>query len=120
MRTKAAALSGIVLRLSQASLRLDQLSQAAREGNSAAVEAALKEYTHEFNEFRTQLAPLSISRHDHGVIGAVLDQLESQLSRLEKMKANVLTGHSASVEEPLKQVKVALRMVQEKVVEDTR
>lgn len=116
MRTKAAALSSIVLRLSQASLQLDHLSQAVREGNSAAAEEALKDYIREFNEFRAQLAPLSLGRQDHDVIGAVLDQLESQLARLEQMKRNVLIGHSASVEEPLSQVKSALRMVQEKVV----
>lgn len=120
MRTRAAALSSIVLRLSQASLQLDQLNQALRAGNSATAEAALDDYIRAFTEFRTELAPFSIGREDHAAVGAVLDQLESQLSRLEQMKGNVLAGHSACVEEPLSQVKLALRMVQQKVVEGAR
>lgn len=118
--TRAAALSSVVLRLNQASLHLNQLNHAIREVNSAAAEEALNGYLREFSHFRMQLDPLPIGRQDHGVISAVLDQLESQLSRLEQMKTSVVAGYAASVEQPLNEVKLALRMVQDKVIKGAR
>ena len=120
MRTTAAKLSCTMQRLDRAAVQLDQLREAIREGNSASAEAALKEYIREFTDFRSELAPLSLGRQQYGLVSAVLDRLESQLSRLEQMKGHVLSGRSADVEEPLSRVKAALRMVQDKVIQNAK
>jgi hypothetical protein len=120
MRTTVAKLSRAVQRLDRAAVQLNQLREATREGNSADAEEALKQYVREFAEFRKELAPLSLGRQEYGLVSALLDRLESQLSRLEQMKEYVLAGRSTSVEEPLSQVKVALRMVQDKVIKGAR
>lgn len=120
MRTTVAKLSRTVQRLDRAAVQLDQLREAIREGNFADAEEALKQYVREFAEFRKELAPLSLGKQEYGLVSAVLDRLESHLSRLEQMKEYVLAGRSTSVEEPLSQVKVALRMVQDKVIKGAK
>ena len=120
MRTTVARLSRAVQRLDRAAVQLDQLREAIREGNSTDAEEALKQYVREFAEFRKELAPLSLGKQEYGLVSAVLDRLESHLSRLEQMKEYVLAGRSTSVEEPLSQVKVALRMVQDKVIKGAK
>jgi HEAT repeat protein len=120
MRTSLAKLSRAVQRLDRAALQLEQLHDALRVGNSAAAETALKQYIREFSEFRTELAALPLGRQEYGLVSAVLDRLESQLSRLEQMKEHVLAGRSVSVEEPLSHVKAALRMVQDKVIQGAK
>lgn len=120
MRTTVAKLSHTVQRLDRAAVQLDQLREAIRDGNFADAEEALKQYVREFAEFRKELAPLSLGKQEYGLVSAVLDRLESHLSRLEQMKEYVLAGRSTSVEEPLSQVKVALRMVQDKVIQGAK
>ena len=109
-------LSKTVLGLDHASGHLDQLSQALRRGESADADGFLSDYVHELTSLRMKLEPLFITQQEFGLIGAVLDRLESQLARLEKMKGHVLAGHSASVEEPLHQVKAIFQLVQRKVI----
>lgn len=117
MRSTTTILSNILLRLDHASVQLDEIDGAIRKGDSAAADAALKDYIKDLTDFRTELVALRITTREHGVISRVLDQLESQLSRLERMKPHVRAGNSASVSEPLAQVKAALRMVHDKVIQ---
>jgi HEAT repeat protein len=120
MRTTLAKLSRAVQRLDRAAVQLDQLREAIREGSPAGEDAALKEYIRELTDFRSELTPLALGRQEYGLVSAVMDRLESQLSRLEQMKGHVLSGRSASVEEPLSQLKAALRMVQHKVIQGAK
>lgn len=120
MRSTATILSNILLRLDHASVQLDKIDSAIRKGNSPTADAALKDYIQDLTNFRTELASLPITTREYGVIGRALDQLESQLSRLERMKQHVVAGYTASVSEPLAQVKAALRMVQDKVIQGQR
>lgn len=120
MRSTPTILSNILLRLDHASVQLDEIDGAVRKGDSATADAALRDYIRDLTDFRTEFASLRITTREHGVIGRVLDRLECQLSRLERMKQQVLAGYSASVSEPLAQVKAVLRMVQDKVIQGQR
>ena len=117
MATAAEMLSNTVLGLDRASGHLDHLNQALLQGESASADGALRDYVRELTSLRMELGSLSVTQQEFGLIGAVLDRLDFQLARLEKMKGFVLPGHSASVEEPLKQVKAIFQLVQKKVTE---
>jgi hypothetical protein len=117
VQTAAEMLSKSVIRLDRASGHLDQLNQAVREGESANADGFLEDYVDELTSLRKELGPLFIRQEDFGLIGAVMDRLDSQLARLENMKGNVLAGHSASVEEPLSQLKALFLLVQTKVTD---
>ena len=113
----ATALSHILQELDRASVQLDNIDRAVQKGDLSTADVVLKRYVRALTNSREELEPVRISWQQQGLIGAVLDRLESQLSRLEQMKGNVRAGHSASVEEPLAQVKAALRLLQSKVIE---
>jgi hypothetical protein len=117
VQTAAEMLSKTVRGLDRASGDLDQLSQALRRDESANADGFLRDYVHELTSLRMELEPLFITQQEFGLIGAVLDRLESQLARLEKMKGHVFAGHSASVEQPLDQVKAIFQLVQKKVID---
>ena len=118
MSTAAEILSNTVLGLDRASDYLDQLRQALLKGKSANAAGPLRDYVHELTSLRMELGFLFVTQEEVGLIGAVLDRLESQLARLENMKGFVLAGHSASVEEPLNQVKSIFQLVQKTVTEN--
>ena len=117
MPTAAEMLSNTVLGLDRVSGHLDQLNQALLQGESANADGSLRDYVRELMSLRMDLGSLSVTQEEFGLIGAVLDRLDSQLARLEKMKRHVLAGHSASVEEPLNQVKAIFQLVHKKVTE---
>lgn len=120
MTATAATLLHILQELDRASVQLDNIDRAVREGDSVTADVALKSYIRALTNCREDLQPVRVSSQQHGLIGAALDRLESQLSHLERMKRNVLAGHTASVEEPLAQVKAALRLLLDKVIEGLR
>jgi ethanolamine utilization microcompartment shell protein EutS len=113
----AEMLSNTVLGLDRASGHLDRLNQALLQGESASADGSLRDYVRELTSLRMELKSLLVTQDDLGLIGAVLDRLDSQLARLEKMKGHVVAGHSASVEEPLDQVKAMFQLIQKKVID---
>jgi hypothetical protein len=110
-------LSNTAVGLDCASGHLDQLNQALLQGESANADGSLRDYVRELTSLRIELGSLFVTQEEFGLIGAVMDRLESQLARLEKMKGFVLAGHSASVEEPLNQVKAIFQLLQKKVTD---
>jgi hypothetical protein len=110
-------LSNTVLGLDRASGYLDQLNQALLQGESADADGFLRDYVRDLTSLRMEIKSLSVTQEELALIGAVLDRLDSQLARLERMKRFVLAGHSASVEEPLNQVKAIFQLLQKKVTE---
>jgi hypothetical protein len=115
--TAAEMLSNTVLGLDRASDHLDQLNQALLQGESASADGSLRDYVHELTRLRMELKSLLVTQKNLGLVRAVLDRLDSQLGRLEKMKGHVLAGHSAGVEEPLNQVKAIFQLIQKKVID---
>lgn len=120
MQTAVTKWSRAIQRLDRAALQLEQLSEAMELGNPSAAETALKQYLHDFAEFRKELAPMSLGRQEYALAAAVLDRLETQISRLERMTGFMRAGRSTSVEEPLIQLKATLRMMQDKVIQSAK
>jgi hypothetical protein len=118
--TAAEILSNMAVGLDRASVQLDQLNHELLQGESANADGSLKEYVRELTSLRMELKSVLVTPEEFGLVGAVMDRLDSQLARLEKMKGFVLAGHSASVEEPLKQVKAIFQLVQKKVTESLK
>jgi hypothetical protein len=110
-------LSNTVLGLDRASRHLDQLNKALLQGESASADGSLRDYVRELTSLRMEIGFLSVTQEEFGLVRAVLDRLDSQLARLEKMKGHVLAGHSASVEEPLNQVKAIFQLIQKRVID---
>ncbi len=119
-QTVSRSLADVLARLDLTSLHLDRLKEAAQACDPARVATALEAYTRDFSDVLNELRTMKVSTRESGLISDVLDRLDSQINRLEEMKASVLTGNTSAVEVPLGQVKSALRILYEKVARNSR
>jgi len=109
--TAATTLQRAAAYLDRSSSALDRLVSVIRDGTTTEVEGALKEYTREFSQFHVTMAKLRIGKQELGFATHVVNEIESQISRLEAVGPTLQPAHAVAFGEAVSHLKSALQTI---------
>lgn len=116
----AAMLERAALYLDRSSAQLERLVVAIQKGTPAEVDEALKLYTREFSQFHVAMAKLRIGKQEIGFAARVVNELDSQIARLEALHQNLQPGRAAAFGEAVSHLKSALQVITQKLESRSR
>lgn len=116
----ASTLQRAALYLDRSSTQFDRLLVAIHNGTAADVDEAFKQYTREFSQFHVTMAKLRIGKQELGFAVGVVDELNSQISRLEALHQNLKPSRAVAFGEALSHLKSALQMITQEVDSKSR
>lgn len=118
--TPATTLQRAAAYLDRSSSALDRLVSAIQNGTSTEIDGALKEYTREFSQFHVTMAKLRIGKQELGFAAHVVNEIESQISRLEALGPNLQPARAVAFGEAVSHLKSALQAITQKLDSKSR